>query len=180
MGKWTEDLVKLIFSSSFMTLATADAGGVPWATPVEFLCDEALRFYWISLGDARHSRNVRANPRATLVIYDSTQTPGVRSAVQGLYGEGSVEELQQSDLEAVLPTLQRWIGWRDPGRAASGGPSTADASGADTKWRYYRLTPAKVYALDPDGHPDFPGVRVWKAPVDLTEDFSRAYRSRLE
>ena len=52
-----------------MTLATADADGLPWATPVEFACDESMRFYWTSHFDARHSRNVRANARAAAVIY---------------------------------------------------------------------------------------------------------------
>ena len=32
----------------YMTLATADAAGRPWATPVFFTADGPTRFYWVS------------------------------------------------------------------------------------------------------------------------------------
>ncbi len=177
MSDWTEDLTRIVFDSSFMTLATADSDGLPWASPVEFACDEALRFYWVSVTDARHSQNVRANPRAALSIYDSTQTPGV-GAVQGLYGEGSVEELDRSDLEALLPSLNRWIAWRDAGRKTPR-RLRADQFDGDTPWRFYRVNAAKLYGLDPNGHPEYGQLVDWRVPVDLTNSFSRAYRSRL-
>jgi len=178
MNDWMDDITKVIFESSFMTVATADDRGTPWATPVEFACDEELRFYWTSHVDSRHSRNVRANPRAALSIYDSTQTPGVRAEVQGVYAEGPVEEFRTEDLAAVRPSLGRWIEWREashPNRSRA----AADTNGDTTVWRQYRLTPEKLYALDPDGHPDIPGVRIWKVELDLAESFARAYRSRL-
>lgn len=88
MNDSIDDVTSIIFERSFMTLATADSDGLPWASPVEFACDEDLRFYWVSGIDVRHSQNVRANPRAAPSIYDSTQTPGASGAgtVQGLYG----------------------------------------------------------------------------------------------
>lgn len=180
MDDWIDDITNIVFKASFMTLATADGGGLPWASPVEFICDEAMRFYWASHADARHSRNVRANPRAAMSIFDSTQTPGVHATVQGLYAEGSVEEFRDTDLEDVRPSLKRWVGWRDAARTTPRPPSDGDLFAGDTPWRMYRLTPACTYALDPDGHPDFPGVRVWRAAIDLSGSFSQAYRSRLE
>lgn len=42
---WIEDVTEILFESAFMTLATADGKGLPWASPVEFVCDEDLRFY---------------------------------------------------------------------------------------------------------------------------------------
>lgn len=180
MDDWIDDITQLIFNSSFMTLATADGEALPWASPVEFVCDETLRFYWASHADARHSRNLRSNPRAALSIYDSTQTPGVRGEAQGLYAEGPVEELHRADLEGVLPSLDRWTVWRDAGRAAPRPGSSVELFADGTPWRMYRLTPTRMFALNPAGHPDFPGVRVWRAPVDLTASFTRAYRSRLE
>ena len=161
-----------------MTLATADADGVPWANPVEFACDEGLRFYWNSLPDARHSRNVRSNPRAALVIYDSTQAAGVRAEVQGLYVEGPVEEFERSDLHDVLPSLERWIERRGPARTAPEPRATDEVFEDAARWRIYRLTPERWFALDPNGHPDLPGVRVWRVPVDLAEAFARASRAR--
>ncbi len=177
MGDWTDGLVDIIFDSSFMTLATADRDGLPWVSPVEFVCDEELRFVWTSVIGARHSQNIRANPRAALSIYDSTQTPGVLGAVQGLYAEGPVEELTPPDLEALRPSLAKWISWRDAGRTT---PRTQlpDRDASESSWRFYRVNPTQMFALDP--------VQStkrwvdWRVPVDLMDSFSRAYRSRLE
>jgi hypothetical protein len=179
LGDWIDELTDLLFGSSFLSLATTDGEGRPWVTPVEFACDNALRFYWTSHLDARHSRNLQTNPRAALSIYDSTQAPGVRAPVQGLYAEGPVEELGRADREALLPSLGRWLEWRDAARGIARHASTTDSSGDDTPWRMYRLTTEEVYALDPGGHPDLPGVRIWRVPVDLTERFSQAHRARL-
>lgn len=185
MSDWIDEVIRLLLNSSFLSLATTDRDGRPWVTPVEFACDDALRFYWTSHHDARHSRNVRANPRAAMTIFDSTQVPGVRAEVQGLYAEGPVEVLEDADLDSVRPSLRRWLALRD---AARGFPAatTSDPSGDDdtsgddtsgddeTAWRQYRLTPVQLYALDPAGHPDEPGVRIWRVPVDLTDAVRRS------
>lgn len=178
MTDLVDDVLKILFDSSFMTLATADDEGVPWATPVEFVCDEELRFYWTSLADSRHSKNVQTNPRAALSIYDSTQTPGVRAEAQGLYAEGAVVELVPEELAAARPSLGRWIEWRDADKPPRSHRTEA-AAADDARWRSYRLTPAHLYAQDPLGHPDIPGVRVWRVELDLGKRFTRAYRSRL-
>ncbi len=75
MDDLIEDVTRLIFESSFMTVATADDDGVPWISPVELACDEELQFYWFSSIATRHSQNVRANPQAALSIYDCTYVP---------------------------------------------------------------------------------------------------------
>ena len=175
MNDWIEDVTSLIFTTSFMTLATADSDGLSWVSPVEFACDEDLRFYWFSTIDARHSQNVRANPRVALSIYDCTYTPFI-GAAQGLYGEGSVEEFHRSDLEAMLPSIERWISWRDADRKTPR-PRGADRFDSDSPWRVYRVNPAKLYALHPNWHPEHGEPASWRVPVDLTASFSRAYRS---
>jgi hypothetical protein len=67
--------------SPYMTLATADAEGVPWATPVWYATEDRRDFYWVSDPEARHSRNIAARPRIAIVIFDSTVTPGDADAV---------------------------------------------------------------------------------------------------
>jgi len=177
MNDWIDDVTSLVFESSFMTLATTDGGGVPWVSPVEFVCDEELRFYWVSPVDARHSQNVRANPRVALSIYDCTYVP-LRGQPTALYGEGSVEEFRRSDLEQVLPSIERWISWRDAERQTPR-PRDPDRFKPDSPWRFYRLDPVQLYALHPDGHPVHGMPAEWRVPVDLTDSFARAYRSRL-
>ena len=43
MSDLIDELTRLLFESSFMTVATADDKGLPWATPVEFVCDDVTR-----------------------------------------------------------------------------------------------------------------------------------------
>jgi nitroimidazol reductase NimA-like FMN-containing flavoprotein (pyridoxamine 5'-phosphate oxidase superfamily) len=75
--------------SRYMTLATADADGVPWASPVWYARPDEATFLWVSDPEARHSRNIAANPRIALVIFDSTVTP---SAAQALYVAALAEQ----------------------------------------------------------------------------------------
>lgn len=174
---WIDDVTELIFASSFMILATADGDGLPWVTPVEFVCDEDLRFYWNSVIDARHSENVRANPRAALSIYDSTYG-AMDGQPTALFGEGLVDEFHRSDLDELLPSFERWIAWRDTGRTTPRS-RRGDPIDSDSPWRLYRLTPATLYALNPGEHPEHGWPASWRVPVDLADSYSRAYRSRL-
>jgi nitroimidazol reductase NimA-like FMN-containing flavoprotein (pyridoxamine 5'-phosphate oxidase superfamily) len=64
-----------------MTLATADADGAPWASPVWFATEDGQHFYWVSDPNARHSRNIAQRPTIAMVIFDSTVTPGDADAV---------------------------------------------------------------------------------------------------
>ena len=72
---------ELIKASRYMVLATADADGVPWASPVWFATEDGRVLYWISDPDARHSRNIAARPEIAIVIFDSRVTPGEATAV---------------------------------------------------------------------------------------------------
>lgn len=66
---------------SYTVLATADADGVPWATPVWFAQENYRELYWVSAPDSRHSRNLTARPEIGMVVYDSTVAPGSGQAV---------------------------------------------------------------------------------------------------
>ena len=80
---------ELIAANRYMTLATADASGRPWISPVWFAPDDG-GFLWISRPDSRHSRNLAERPELALVIYDSTVLPAER---QALYVEAVAEQL---------------------------------------------------------------------------------------
>jgi hypothetical protein len=76
---------EIIDSNLYMTLATADAEGCPWASPVWFAHECYRDFLWVFRPEARHSRNVAARPELALVVFDSTVAPGDAADV---YGEG--------------------------------------------------------------------------------------------
>ena len=95
---------EIIDSNLYMTLATADAEGRPWASPVWFAHEGYRDFLWVSRPEARHSRNVAVRPDVALVIFDSTVAPGDAAAV---YVEGRAEELEGHELERVISVYSR-------------------------------------------------------------------------
>jgi nitroimidazol reductase NimA-like FMN-containing flavoprotein (pyridoxamine 5'-phosphate oxidase superfamily) len=71
----------VIEGNKYLTLATVDSEGRPWATPVYFTPDGHEHFYWVSSPEARHSHNIAANPAVSIVIFDSTVGIGKAQAV---------------------------------------------------------------------------------------------------
>jgi uncharacterized protein YhbP (UPF0306 family) len=71
---------EILAANRYMTVATADADGVPWASPVwfAFAADE---LFWVSYPHRRHSQNIAARPQVAIVVFDSTVTPGDARAV---------------------------------------------------------------------------------------------------
>ena len=70
---------EIIDGGRYMTLATADAAGVPWASPVWYAPRGYSELFWISYPDARHSRNLAERPQLSIVIFDSTVAPRPRA-----------------------------------------------------------------------------------------------------
>jgi hypothetical protein len=71
----------IIDANDYMTLATADAEGSPWASPVWYAHDDYTVFLWISRPETLHSRNLAEHPQVGIVIFDSTVPPGQAQAV---------------------------------------------------------------------------------------------------
>ena len=62
----------VIDTNFYLTLATADQAGTPWASPVWYAHADYTEFVWISRPQARHSRNIAIRPAVGIVIFDST------------------------------------------------------------------------------------------------------------
>lgn len=62
----------IVDANSYMTLGTADAEGVPWASPVWFAAASYREYFWVSKPGARHSQNIAVRPEVGIVIFDST------------------------------------------------------------------------------------------------------------
>jgi hypothetical protein len=139
----------LIDQSSYMTPATADAGGVPWASPVWFAPVDGREPVWVSSADApRHSRNIAARPRVAIVIFDSTQAPG---AGQALYVSARAEEVAQ---EALGRCLRAFISTR----ARTATAWTAADVRPPARHRLYRAAAEEHFVL---------GARDERIAVDL-------------
>ncbi|MET0811918.1 MAG: pyridoxamine 5'-phosphate oxidase family protein [Microbacterium sp.] len=71
----------LLSQNAYLTLATADGDGTPWACPVWFAARDLEEFVWASKPGARHSRNIAERSRVSLVVFDSSREPGEGSAL---------------------------------------------------------------------------------------------------
>jgi pyridoxine/pyridoxamine 5'-phosphate oxidase len=135
------DAKRIIDANVYMTLATADAEGRPWASPVWFAHEDYTRFVWVSKPDARHSRNIAARPQAGMVILDSTVRQGAPEAV---YVEAEAEQLGEGEQEGSLAVFTRrsealgWPGW------------TIEDVRPPAPLRLYRATASALFVLGPN------------------------------
>jgi nitroimidazol reductase NimA-like FMN-containing flavoprotein (pyridoxamine 5'-phosphate oxidase superfamily) len=132
---------ELIDSIQYLTLATADGEGRPWASPVWFAHEGYTHFLWVSKPDARHSQNLAARPEVAIVIFDSTVPPGTGQAV---YVEATAELLDGEDATSSIAVFSARS-------EASGGPAwTSEDIDAPAPLRLYRATANAHYALGPN------------------------------
>ena len=86
----------IIEASRYLVLATADATGRPWSSPVYFAHIDFTEFFWLSSPDATHSRNIAVRPEVGIVVFDSQAEIGTgqgvyMSAVARLLGDGETD-----------------------------------------------------------------------------------------
>jgi len=93
----------IVHSNLFMTVATADATGRPWASPVYYASKNYAEFLWVSSPDALHSRNLATRPEVSIVVFDS----------RAQIGEGQAVYITAVAAELTGADLKRWI--LDPG-----------------------------------------------------------------
>jgi nitroimidazol reductase NimA-like FMN-containing flavoprotein (pyridoxamine 5'-phosphate oxidase superfamily) len=96
---------EIIDGSMYMVLGTADEAGRPWVSPVYFAARGYSDFYWVSLPDAQHSRNLAGRPEVSIVVFDSGVPIG---AGQGVYMSARAGELEGEELERGIAVFSRW------------------------------------------------------------------------
>jgi nitroimidazol reductase NimA-like FMN-containing flavoprotein (pyridoxamine 5'-phosphate oxidase superfamily) len=132
------DAKRIIDRNVYMTLATADAEGRPWASPVWFAHEDYARFVWVSKPEARHSRNLAARPQVGIVIFDSTVGQG---EAEGVYVEAEATQLEGAEEERGIDAFNRRsesLGW----------PSwTVEDVHPPAQLRLYRATASTLFVL---------------------------------
>jgi hypothetical protein len=129
----------IIDANRYMTLATADGAGQPWASPVFYATADYTEFYWISAPEAVHSQNLTRRPQVSIVIFDSGVPEGTAQAV---YMSATAGQVTASDLGRGLAVY--------PGQAEQGGaPFTKADVQAQAPYRLYRATVSAHSVLCP-------------------------------
>ena len=131
---------EIVDANGYMTLATADAAGRPWASPVWYAHSGYAEFLWVSEPEAKHSRNLAARPEAGIVIFDSTVPIGGAGAV---YLDAVAGQVPDAEVDARIAVFSRRS-------VAHGGP---EWTGADVRppaeQRLYRAVASERFVLGP-------------------------------
>ena len=111
----------------------------PWTSPVYFAPDGDRSFLWLSHTGADHSRNLAADPRVSLVIFDSTVPPYHGRAV---YAAGEAHEVPADGVDEALTAYPR------PGAEGAATLGRESVTG-DAPYRLYRATASRLWVLCP-------------------------------
>jgi Pyridoxamine 5'-phosphate oxidase len=84
----------IIEASRYLVLATADASGRPWSSPVYFAHIGFAEFFWVSSPEATHSVNIAVRPEVGIVVFDSQVAIG---AGQGVYMSAAATQLEDGE-----------------------------------------------------------------------------------
>ncbi|HEY7597080.1 MAG TPA: pyridoxamine 5'-phosphate oxidase family protein [Actinophytocola sp.] len=144
---------RVLDANSYAVLATADADGVPWGSPVWFAHEEPREIFWVSAPDARHSQNIAIRPLIGMVVFDSTVRPGNGQAV---YMTATAE------LVTDPATIERGLAVFNRASVAQGiGEWGPERVTGEARLRLYRASVLEHSILDPDSPYD---VRVDVSP----------------
>jgi nitroimidazol reductase NimA-like FMN-containing flavoprotein (pyridoxamine 5'-phosphate oxidase superfamily) len=126
---------EIVDANRYMTIATADASGRPWASPVWYAAVDYRSFYWVSSPEAQHSLNVLVRPEGGIVIFNSQVAEGTGQAV---YLSATAEELTGIELARGIEIF-----------------SDASRSGGMEAWTLEDVTPPaehRLYRATATGH----------------------------
>jgi hypothetical protein len=135
---------RVIDANKYMTLATADDAGMPWASPVYYTPEGYDVFYWASSPDSVHSRNLAGRPELSIVIFDSQVPIGAAEAVYMVASADIVPDVELERCAAAygsrFPELREFA---------------PDELRAPAELRLYRARVAEHSVLVRGGDPEF-------------------------
>jgi hypothetical protein len=131
----------VIDAGRYLVLASADADGRPWPTPVWYSRD-GRDFVWISRPQARHSSNIEVRPAVGFVIFE-TPVP-VDGRARAVYAEATAGEVPAVDLVRCLRAFDT------RSRAEGLGTWSPERVTAPADLRLYHAVVSRFFVLHPD------------------------------
>jgi hypothetical protein len=145
----------IVEANRYLVLATADAAGRPWSSPVYFAHIGLTDFFWVSSPGVTHSRNIAVRPEVGIAIFDSQVPIG---AGQGVYMSAVAKLVDEGETARGIEAFSRRS-------LAHGGHEWASE---DVRpgggLRLYQATADAHWILAKDGQPDH------RVPVPLREE----------
>lgn len=93
-----------VFLAKHMLMAVATQGEHPWVASVYYSFDQDLNLYFLSDPTTLHCKQIAKNPRVSVAIADSHQSPAMLKIGLQLWGEAQ----QISDSRKVSHALNLW------------------------------------------------------------------------
>jgi nitroimidazol reductase NimA-like FMN-containing flavoprotein (pyridoxamine 5'-phosphate oxidase superfamily) len=152
-GAAAQTVRDVIEANRYLVLATADAAGRPWGSPVYFAHIGFTEFFWVSSPDVTHSRNIAVRPEVGIVIFDAQAAIGTG---QGVYMSGVAKLLEEGETARGIEVFSR------RSKSHGGHEWTSDDVRPGAGLRLYRATTDSHSILAKDGQPDH------RIPVPLT------------
>ena len=107
--------VNELFAENILaTLATVNADGTPWSTPLHVASDGEY-VYWFSKESTVHSQNITRDPRVSLTLFSPDESRGPK----GVYLNGQVELLSGDSEQAAREIIGMRLGGFPPAFAAA-------------------------------------------------------------
>ena len=153
MSAAVQTVSDLIEASRYLVLATADAAGRPWSSPVYFAHIGYTEFFWVSSPDVTHSQNIAVRPEVGIVIFDTQAAIGTGQAV---YMSAVAKLLEDGETVPGIEAFSR-RSVRHGGREWTSADVRPGAG-----LRLYQATVDSHWILAKDGAPDH------RIPVPLT------------
>ena len=135
----------IIEANRYLVLATDDATGRPWSSPVYFAHIGFTEFFWVSSPEVTHSRNIAVRPAVGIVVFDSQAAIGTG---QGVYMSAAAKLLEGGETASGIEAFSR----RSVAHGGREWTSEDIRSGADM--RLYRARADSHWILAKDGRPD--------------------------
>jgi Pyridoxamine 5'-phosphate oxidase len=129
----------------YAVLATADADGMPWATPVWFAHDDLDRIYWLSWPGSRHSQLIERRPEIALTVFDTNAVPNEGTA---FYATAHARQCSGEQVDDGLRILNR------RSLAQGLGEFTRERVTGGSRLRLYVAEIAEAWVLDQDADVD--------------------------
>ena len=133
----TDEARALLNENLVGAVATINADGSPWISPVHiFSDDEAV--YWFSDENRQHSMNVEKDPRVSLTLF----SPDASRGPKGIYINGTVSKLDvaatteakqliEAKIGKIIPVFEKATAYRLPIGVFNSSKSTGNC------WYFY-------------------------------------------
>ena len=107
--------VNELFTENILaTLATVNADGTPWGTPLHVATDGEY-VYWFSKESTVHSQNIARDARVSLTLFSPDESRGPK----GVYVNGQAELLRDDSEETAREIIGTRLGGFPPAFAAA-------------------------------------------------------------